>query len=400
MIIDRELDDAMSTIQVFLVVVLVTLSTTVLGIGCVCTYRFLVPLKEYGTFLCHHKEGAAIFARWFKLALRERSNDRVFLDVDYLDRLDKIFGCVRDNTKNLVILLTRETLYRIWCAGEVASGILYNVPTIPVACEDWVEPSDEKLVELNTIWTKGQKSQVASLGVEVSMIQEAYVKLRQFSKVDFKRNTCDEISLHNSFVQVYEGCTGLSKSAVGQFRFNHTGNSDSLDKIPILLLGNTSDPEAMMLCFVLQRLLQTKLQIAVQVAAKDLDASKSQIARAACIVPTLTRGVLEDQCFSAQIVACCSSGGKEIVPVCADLTFKYPDNEFWAKLDAGQVIDAENVKFHLGAPYTLQTIHLAYKVLFNILAIRFEVSDADLKKLAQKPSAMASMAVEQKTDSE
>ena len=61
-------------------------------------------------------------ARWFKEMLSILTTDRIFLDSDELDRLDLIFNVVDYDTCNLVGLLTTETLFRMWWAGEMTSA--------------------------------------------------------------------------------------------------------------------------------------------------------------------------------------------------------------------------------------------------------------------------------------
>ena len=91
-----------------------------------------VTQKAFGVFLCHHKDGGAVLARWFKLQLAGEMMDTVFLDSDALDRLDMIVDTVSHDTKNLVVLLTKETLRRPWCAAEVTGGVRYKVNSIHI----------------------------------------------------------------------------------------------------------------------------------------------------------------------------------------------------------------------------------------------------------------------------
>ena len=79
--------------------------------------------------------------------------DRVFENVC---ELDLIFDTVRGITENLVILATRETLYRMWCAGEICTAVTCKKPIVPVACDDYEAPDDEALQKLPQVWTKEQ----------------------------------------------------------------------------------------------------------------------------------------------------------------------------------------------------------------------------------------------------
>ena len=109
-----------------------------------------------GAFLCHHKGGAAVLGRYFKIKiLRQCSTGvAVFLDSDQLEELDLIFDAVRANTRNLLILATKETLYSMWCAGEIATAVKNRVSIVPVECDDYVAPDEETLKQLDQAWSK------------------------------------------------------------------------------------------------------------------------------------------------------------------------------------------------------------------------------------------------------
>ena len=59
-----------------------------------------------------------MLARWCKLVLQDITSERVFYDSDDLNQLNSLFEIVSYQTKNVVVLLTRDTLRRIWCAGD------------------------------------------------------------------------------------------------------------------------------------------------------------------------------------------------------------------------------------------------------------------------------------------
>lgn len=50
-------------------------------------YRRLRPTGGYGVFLCHHKGGAAVLGRYFKIKMGRVSSAKVFLDSDQLEDL-------------------------------------------------------------------------------------------------------------------------------------------------------------------------------------------------------------------------------------------------------------------------------------------------------------------------
>merc|ERR1719277_2565856 len=123
-------------IQAFFVAIFVVMFSVALGTIAYKLWEFSVPPKRYGIFLCHHKGGGAVLARYFKEVISDVSRERVFLDSDDLDSLEGLFRTVEEDTKNLVVLLTSETLWRMWCAGEICSAFCFHVNMVPVRCAD------------------------------------------------------------------------------------------------------------------------------------------------------------------------------------------------------------------------------------------------------------------------
>lgn len=76
----------------------------------------------FGIFLCHHKGGAGSLCRLMKLMIARYSPTRVFLDCDQLENLDLLFDIVRSSTQSVVVVLTRDLLKRVWCAGEITTA--------------------------------------------------------------------------------------------------------------------------------------------------------------------------------------------------------------------------------------------------------------------------------------
>jgi hypothetical protein len=138
-------------------------------------YRRLQPGDGFGVFLCHHKGGAAVLGRYFKTKLQAVSPGvKAFLDSDELEALDLIFDTVRSCTQNLLVLLTKETLHRMWCAGEIATAVANKIPIVLVACDDYIAPNEEALAQLGQVWTKEQMHTLNTYGVELQHITAAY----------------------------------------------------------------------------------------------------------------------------------------------------------------------------------------------------------------------------------
>merc|ERR1712224_833142 len=81
-----------------------------------------------------------------------------------LDRLD-IFDIVAHDTKNLVIILTKETMSRPWCAGEMASAVRGSICIVTVACEDFDHPAEPFIETVGDLWSDQQKTEIEALGV-------------------------------------------------------------------------------------------------------------------------------------------------------------------------------------------------------------------------------------------
>lgn len=93
-----------------------------IGIGLAVTIRkYLVPRPYYHMFLSHHKAHAAAQARLLKLMLESRRTLGVFIDSDDLTELDTLFDTIKTKVGHMVAYLTRDTLRRPWCAGELVT---------------------------------------------------------------------------------------------------------------------------------------------------------------------------------------------------------------------------------------------------------------------------------------
>ena len=110
--------------------------------------------RKFGAFLCHHKEGAACLARFFKLKIAVYSNSAIFLDSDCLQKLDLLFDMVRAFSQNLVVLETKMILARPWCAGEITTAFVNRIPIVQVSCDDFVAPNEQFLDELDNLWSE------------------------------------------------------------------------------------------------------------------------------------------------------------------------------------------------------------------------------------------------------
>ena len=58
-----------------------------------------------------------------------------------LQDLSLLFAIVGEKTETLVVLCTKEILYRPWCVGEMTTARLHNVDTILVIFPDFDDPT-------------------------------------------------------------------------------------------------------------------------------------------------------------------------------------------------------------------------------------------------------------------
>ena len=65
----------------------------------------------------------------------------VFLDSDNLQDLSMLFSIVANNVDTLVVLCTREILFRPWCVGEMTTARLHGIDTVMIIFPDFQCPS-------------------------------------------------------------------------------------------------------------------------------------------------------------------------------------------------------------------------------------------------------------------
>merc|ERR1719359_248760 len=138
---------ALNDIKSFLLFFLVAVGFGLVASFGISLQRVLSKGKNFDFFLCHHKGGGGALARWVQMLLRERTNGGIFLDSDCLEDLENIFDMVKSDSKNLLVLLTQETLQRMWCAGEIASAWKNGVNMVRLVCSDFVEFNDAFFTE-------------------------------------------------------------------------------------------------------------------------------------------------------------------------------------------------------------------------------------------------------------
>ena len=74
LLLDSDTNNGVAFFQAFFTVILILFPLFIVGIF---SWSLCTSLrKAFGTFLCHHKEGGAILARWVKLVFSEKGVGR------------------------------------------------------------------------------------------------------------------------------------------------------------------------------------------------------------------------------------------------------------------------------------------------------------------------------------
>lgn len=126
-------------------------SFTCLSTAAIFTVLYaLVELRHdrrsfYDKFICHHKAEAAAQARYLKTLLEQATGRPVFIDSDDLKDLHQLFDIVRTRVKQVVVYLTRCTMSRPWCAGEIATAMTSRIEVIGAITPSFICPSERQL---------------------------------------------------------------------------------------------------------------------------------------------------------------------------------------------------------------------------------------------------------------
>lgn len=148
-------------------------------VACGCGYAarlYFFPGRQYHFFICHHKKGAAAQARLLKIHLQQNSNTGVFIDSDDLRELDALFDVVKTQVKHFIVYLTRETLQRPWCAGEVCTAWKSKVLVTTIKTSGFVPPSENELKDLNQ-YIDFRSVKLTTYGIDLDEIAVAFREL-------------------------------------------------------------------------------------------------------------------------------------------------------------------------------------------------------------------------------
>jgi len=330
------------------------------------------------------------------------SMDKVFVDSDNLTDLTALFQIVGFETQCIVIILTKETLYRIWCAGEIDVAFRQGLQIIPLVCNDYEAPTAADIDALGDCWTDAQKAEVAGLGIELEDIQDAYRKLTAMEVMKFDRDA--EIEQQEEMVRQIVRKVSLDESGFNpllkyynRFRYGSVqgsrnsvmvqeGTRGALQRADVAIIGDVHGVEARCTCYVMQRLVEIdlrekKYEHSTKVLRRNADV-RLQLEGGHCALVVLTKGVLHQEDFQEAMVEA-KDLGLQVIPIVAENGFTFPDTEFYNALRAtasgrGQ----EHVKW-------IEEVINAYRSTFAILALRFSAHSS----LAIQRTEIAEMSI-------
>jgi len=328
-LVDVDVDDVTKDLQVILLVVVIGMSFPLsIFVGQLVYRSMLASAKTYGIFLSHHKLGMAAGARLAKMELSRRTGKRVFLDSDELDDLDSVLDTVRNGTECLVVMLTTETLWRPWCAGEIAVAHTNSTPIICLSSDGYLEPSDQDLTlkSLSERWSVEQFAPMALEGVTFETVREAYLSLRKQDKIAWKRagsSVSPQIDLDH---MVQETIT----------RFLHAGRKETSGSRPslvvdpvmaeVMVVANGDDGEAVSSAQVLAIMIRAQMQWHTLVAVSGRDLRQDRLPKA--VIVSLTKDAFRSEDFVRTLLAVRSNYGTEpylMSTRSADFQFPVPE---------------------------------------------------------------------------
>jgi len=215
---------------------------------------------------------------------------------------------------------------------------------------------------LESVWSSRQQAELAGFGIEVAHIREAYKVLRDIDGVQLLRRA-DFEKQEQVVSEVITRCA--LRRAGSRTATKCSGWSEQDASARLIITGDMSDPEASYVSQVMRRLLQA-MQISVEVV-HQLDAPRYQFPEASYMLVLLTRGALSCAGLAATLVANQRlDPGIELVPILADSSFVFPDEETWQNLVEGNILWDTSLD--------LWEVACAYKALLNVLALKFTPS--------------------------
>jgi len=352
--------------QVFFSFLLAFLILTFVAIFAVHLFWHVYPQRRFAAFLSHHKAGCAVGARLMKFELTQRCKASVFLDSDELDNLENVLDIVRSMSKTFVILHTAEILWRPWCAGEISMAYLCKIPSILVAYDDYVEPTNEELTleGLSSKWTHEAWAAVSVQGVTLQHVLDAYFLIRDARKIKMERLGCSMLTGQehgNAMSQVAAGVMGKASYASPAAPAVPVANNQELLRAEVVVLGDNADGEAVSTVQVLTKMIREQMQTDVMELfdARDVGA----LMHPKCVVASWTPGALTSVSFAFPLIKARRSWNQAPVVTVQAPTFVFPTKASLEKSIYSQISTMTGSN--------MQTVREVYGPLLSVLALPF-----------------------------
>jgi len=311
------------------------------------TWKRFIPNPWYNWFICHHKADASAQARLMKILVQSKTGQSVFIDSDDLIDLDGLFDVVKAKLDHLVVYLTRDTLSRPWCAGEITTAFRTGgkVKVTKVVTASFSAPADEQLDSMDTYLDLTSCS-LSEYGIFNDDIKHAFQKLLDSStrSVSFG-NINGTMCFHKVLSDLLN-------------RPNET--KTSTDQLPplkggMVCISSDKDLEAVAATMLVSSYIAeevTRLEVPADVCLlvdyrdDDLDAIQKSVCKARAVVVLLTRDTMRSLPQLAAIISLMRSVAEQnnnagVIPVSTP-GFKFPDESYYdrvlPKVTAGLVI--------------------------------------------------------------
>eukprot|EP00930_Biecheleria_cincta_P083009 TRINITY_DN72651_c0_g1_i1.p1 TRINITY_DN72651_c0_g1~~TRINITY_DN72651_c0_g1_i1.p1 ORF type:complete len:1576 (-),score=194.02 TRINITY_DN72651_c0_g1_i1:79-4761(-) len=345
------------TLQMFFVVAVAFIPVLVLGLVVFGLYKKIKRGKRFGAFLCHHKAGAGILARYFERRLMHicKSTD-IFIDSDDLVDLTTLFDIVRTQVGTLMILGSKEVFARPWCAGELATSVKNNVPIMLVELDDYQAPDKNFQDTLEHSWPIEQRTVLSGYGLDMPVVCAALDYVCTLPKTRFHRFE-QAREQHEELKEIMGKCTTLSEA------FASRTSSWAASAAELIVIGNGEDAEALTTCQLLSDMIQEKQQIATTAFHPSEDPS-THLQASHTMVVVLSRGVMTSPSFIYIFMAAYLKG-LQLLPVHADSGFAFPMPEFFERLGKHEL------NIGIEGEINQAELAIAYKELLTNIAVPF-----------------------------
>jgi len=166
-----------ATTQAISVLVVAAFLTMWMGLIGWNIYKQLNRLDTYNIFLCYDKAGGAAQARLLKFMVAEGTGQRVCLDSDGLQQFDAVLDTIKAKVQTLVVYLTRGTLTRPWCAGEIVTAFKTSKHVTVVLAPSFVAPAEEQLEAVDAYLDVSGADLLVQYGIAMADVRDRYVQI-------------------------------------------------------------------------------------------------------------------------------------------------------------------------------------------------------------------------------